>query len=96
MRQHAQRRLHAGRVREQVEDEDEILALLLAEDCLLGRHLLDLLEHVRHAAAPHKPEQGTDAAAVADGLRIKVATNTYFLRNPNHNFPKILQFFLKG
>ena len=70
MRENAQRRFDTRRVGQQVEYEDEILPLLLAENRLLRRHLFDLFEHVGHKATTHEPEQRANAAAVAQRLYI--------------------------
>jgi hypothetical protein len=68
MRENAQCRLNTRGVGQQVEYEDEILPLLLAEYGLLRRHLFDLFEHVGHKATTHEPEQRANAATVAQRL----------------------------
>ncbi len=68
MREYSERRLNTRGVGQQVEDEDEILPLLLAENRLLRRHLFDLFEHVGHKATTHEPEERANAAAVAQRL----------------------------
>ncbi len=70
MRENPQRRLNPRGVGQQIEYEDEILPLLLAENRLLRGHLFDLFEHVGDEATPYEPEQRANAAAVAQRLYI--------------------------